>query len=47
MNQAGTPTDAWGDMQNDCRVVADDGASTVNGRQINGNDPPPCWCTQC
>jgi len=38
-NQAGTNVDAYGDMQNDCRVVAD-----------NGSQPPsdiPCWCTQC
>lgn len=38
-NQAGANVDGYGDMQNDCRVVADD-----------GSQPPsniPCWCTQC
>lgn len=36
---AGATVDGYGDMQNDCRVVADDGRA-----------PPadvPCWCTQC
>jgi hypothetical protein len=38
-DQAGNTVDAYGDMQNDCRVVAD-----------SGSQPPsnvPCWCTQC
>jgi hypothetical protein len=38
-DQAGTMIDAYGDIQNDCRVVSDD-----------GSQPPadvPCWCTQC
>ena len=38
-NQAGAMVDGYGDIQNDCRVVADD-----------GSNPPadvPCWCTQC
>jgi hypothetical protein len=38
-NQAGATVDAYGDLQNDCRVVAD------NGTQPAGN--VPCWCTQC
>ena len=37
----GEQVEAWGDMQNDCRVSADTG----------GTDQPdpsvPCWCTQC
>jgi len=38
-NAAGANVDGYGDMQNDCRVVAD-----------TGSQPPsdiPCWCTQC
>lgn len=36
---AGATVDGYGDMQNDCRVVADDGSQPPSGI--------PCWCTQC
>lgn len=38
-NQAGVNVDGYGDMQNDCRVVADDGSQPPSNT--------PCWCTQC
>jgi hypothetical protein len=36
---AGATVDGYGDMQNDCRIVSD------NGSQPAANIP--CWCTQC